>query len=87
MSKDATTLYNIEVCSRCQGKTLEDLISPSQELDATGNSYHAMELATFVPLRLALVLRFSSTKLSKVLGGFGYNILEQLHLDPTKLLA
>ena len=56
-------------------------------LGKSGNTDHSMELATFVPLRFALTLGLPGTKLSEIFGGFWYDILEELHLDPTKLLA
>ena len=46
-----------------------------------------MELATFVPLWLAVLLRLAGTELSEIFGGFWYNVLEQFHLDPSKLFA
>jgi len=47
-----------------------------------------MELGAFVALWLAsTVSRLTSAELTKVLGSLGDNILEQLHLDPAKLLA
>lgn len=46
-----------------------------------------MELAALVALRLPpAVLGLASAKLSKVLSSLGYNVLEQLHLDPPQLL-
>lgn len=47
-----------------------------------------MEFAPFVPLRTALsVLRLAGTVLAEILGGFGDDVGEQLHLHSTERFA
>lgn len=50
-------------------------------------SHHPVKFASFVALWLAaVVLSFSSAKLTKVLSCLWHDILVQLHLDPSQLL-
>ena len=47
-----------------------------------------MESATFVPLWPPLrILRLAGTELTEILGGFGGDVGEELHLDPAQRLA
>jgi hypothetical protein len=51
-------------------------------------TYHTMELAPLIPLRLPpSILTLPRTKLTEVLCSLRHHVLEQFHLDPSQLLT